>query len=131
MPFRGTPDANRNKKDKTLKDVKGQEEKMEELPANRYATSIHVLVSASLKLLRTGRIPRSRKTYRGLGTTKLGTEWFEDDERGARCGVELGFMSTTTSRQVALDYSGVKAAQGVGAVFEFDVGATTSTPRAA
>ena len=53
---------------------------------------------------------------------KLGSEWFNPDERGARSAVELGFMSTTLSRHVALEYSGVKRGD-VGTVFEFDVGA--------
>jgi hypothetical protein len=52
---------------------------------------------------------------------KLGPEWFENDERGSRCAVELGFMSTTQNRHIALEYSGVKSG-GVGAIFEFDVG---------
>jgi hypothetical protein len=66
---------------------------------NRFPTSIHVLVSAILKLARRTRIPRNRKAYRGLGRMRLGGEWFRPDARGARSGVELGFMSTTLSRR--------------------------------
>ena len=87
---------------------------------NLYATSIHVLVSACLKLSRKTKIPLGRKVFRGLGWMKLGPEWFQDDERGARIGTELGFMSTTLSRQVALEYSGAK--RGVGTIFEFGIG---------
>ena len=90
-------------------------------PENLYATSIHTLVSAILKLSRTTKIPRGRKAFRGLGRMKLGSEWFSPDARGARSGVELGFMSTTLSRHVALEYSGVKG--GIGTVLEFQVGA--------
>ena len=90
-------------------------------PENLYATSIHTLVSAILKLSRATSIPRGRKAFRGLGRMKLGSEWFRPDERGARSGVELGFMSTTLSRHVAVEYSGVKG--GVGTVLEFQVGA--------
>jgi hypothetical protein len=53
---------------------------------------------------------------------KLGKEWFQSDERGSRCGVELGFMSTTANRDVALSYSGI-ATGIVGTVLEFDIGA--------
>ena len=91
-------------------------------PNNLYATSIHTLVSAVLKLSRKTAIPRGRKAFRGLGKTKLGSEWFSPDERGARSGVELGFMSTTLSKHVALEYSGVMRG-GVGTVLEFQVGA--------
>ena len=90
-------------------------------PENLYATSIHTLVSAVLKLSRATSIPRGRKAFRGLGRMKLGSEWFRPDERGARSGVELGFMSTTLSRHVAVEYSGVKG--GVGTVLEFQLGA--------
>jgi hypothetical protein len=76
---------------------------------NRFPTSIHVLVSAILKLARRTRIPRNRKAYRGLGRMKLGSEWFCPDERGARSGVELGFMSTTLSRCAAAGPAGRRA----------------------
>ena len=91
-------------------------------PDNLYATSIHTLVSAVLKLSRKTTIPRGRKAYRGLRSMKLGSEWFSPDERGARSGVELGFMSTTLNKRVALEYSGA-ARGGIGTVLEFEVGA--------
>jgi hypothetical protein len=91
-------------------------------PDNLYATSIHTLVSAILKMSRKTTIPRGRKAYRGLARMRLGSEWFSPDERGARSGVELGFMSTTLSKHVALEYSGVMRG-GVGTVLEFQVGA--------
>jgi hypothetical protein len=90
-------------------------------PGNLFPTSIHTLVSAVVKLSRTTTIPPGRNAFRGLGRMKLGSEWFSPDERGARSGVELGFMSTTLSRRVALEYSGVRS--GVGTTLEFLVGA--------
>jgi hypothetical protein len=90
-------------------------------PSNLYATSIHTLVSAVLKMSRATKIPPGRKAFRGLGRMKLGSEWFSPDDRGARSGVEVGFMSTTLSRHVAMEYSGVKG--GIGTVLEFQVGA--------
>ena len=91
------------------------------LQENYFTTSIHTLVSACLKLKSNTKIPEERKVFRGLGSMKLGSEWFTPDSRGSRHGVELGFMSTTTERHVALEYSGVKRGK-VGIVFEFDVG---------
>ena len=53
---------------------------------------------------------------------RLGDEWFVKNERGSSCGVELGFMSTTLKRSMAISYSGVMD-RGRGCIFEFDVGA--------
>ncbi len=87
---------------------------------NKYTTSIHTLVSAVVKLSRKTVIPVSRKVYRGLGGLTLDDQWFEEDERGVKGAVELGFLSTTFNRSVALMYSGVKRNKGV--VFEIDIG---------
>jgi hypothetical protein len=88
---------------------------------NKYTTSIHTLVSAVVKLSRQTRIPVSRKVYRGLGGLVLDDQWFECDKRGVRGAVELGFLSTTLNRDVALTYSGVKKNRGV--LFEIEIGA--------
>ncbi len=88
----------------------------------RYPTSILTLVSAVVKISRKTRIPAARKVYRGLGAMKLDDEWFRRDERGLTTGVELGFMSTTVEKGVAMQYSGV-ARGDVGIVMEFEVGA--------
>ena len=87
---------------------------------NKYATSIHTLVSAVLKTAKATRIPESRKVYRGLGGMALDDKWFEPNARGAKGGVELGFLSTTLDRNVALKYSGAKENRGV--ILEIDVG---------
>jgi hypothetical protein len=127
MPFRGTSAHERRntfaafESDTILKDAASVSASKKPLE-NRCPTSLHVLVSATLKLSRITRIPSERKVFRGLGKMQLGPEWFSPDKRGARAGVELGFMSTTLSRDVALEYSGVKLA-GVGTILEFDVGA--------
>ena len=97
-------------------------------PANLYSTSIHTLVSASQKLSRKTKIPEGRKVFRGMGRTKLGAEWSKSDARGARSGVELGFMSTTFNRNVALEYSGVKRGTA-GTILEIEVGAVDSGAR--
>ena len=131
MPFKGTSAHERRKEladtDSKFKDstvlctqhsnvVKGWKSF-----ENLCPTSIHTLVSANLKLLRTTKLPPERKVFRGLGRMHLGSKWFSPNQRGARSGVELGFMSTTLKRNVALEYSGVKIG-GVGTILEFDVG---------
>mmetsp|Transcript_26210 Transcript_26210/g.41026 ORF Transcript_26210/g.41026 Transcript_26210/m.41026 type:complete len:587 (-) Transcript_26210:53-1813(-) len=63
-----------------------------------------------------------------MSRTRLPAEFFESDEQGCRGGVELGFMSTTTELDVALQYSsgfrgGVSGAVPI--VFEIEVGKTS------
>ena len=51
----------------------------------------------------------------------LDSKWTSKDERGTRGAVELGFLSTTTNREIAVQYSGFD--RGRGTVFEIDIGA--------
>ena len=51
----------------------------------------------------------------------LDDKWFFEDIRGTKGGVELGFLSTTTRREVAVEYSGVQQRRGV--VMDIDIGA--------
>ena len=88
---------------------------------SRYTTTIHVLVSAIIKLAQQTKVPQGRKVYRGLGGIILDEKWFTPDQRGTRGGVEFGFLSTTLNRHVALEYSGVKMNRGI--ILEIDVGA--------
>jgi hypothetical protein len=109
MPFKGTSAGQRL-------------QSAHEAPKNRYTTSILVLVSSALKLSRHTKIPKGRTVFRGLGRTRLGPEWFNKDARGVSSGVELGFMSTTQNRAMAMEYSGIKGGE-LGTIFEFGVGA--------
>ena len=113
MPFKGTSAGDR---------VEARNGFAASAPKNLYTTSILVLVSAVIKISRKTRIPMERTVFRGLGRSHLGPEWFNKDERGVSSGVELGFMSTTQKRSIALNYSGVNSAE-VGTIFEFGVGA--------
>ena len=54
----------------------------------------------------------------------LDDKWFVEDERGTKGGVELGFLSTTMRRDVAVEYSGIKHRRGV--VMDIDIGAIDS-----
>jgi hypothetical protein len=93
----------------------------------RFTTSIHVLVSAVLKLARASRVPPGRVVWRGLGGLVLDHHWFQCDGRGVRGGAELGFLSATSRRSVALEYSGVKQKRGV--LLELEVGAVDNGAR--
>ena len=91
------------------------------ITGNRYTTTIHVLVSAVLKISQTTKVPEGRRVFRGLGGMVLDEKWFNSDVRRTRGGVELGFLSTTLNQSTALEYSGVKKGRGI--VLEIDVGA--------
>ena len=76
---------------------------------NFYSTVIYVLVSAIQKLSRSVKIQDGLMLYRGLGgVIDLPKTMNKSNEVGSRGFAEWGFMSTTTKRSVALQYSGVK-----------------------
>jgi WD40 repeat protein len=76
---------------------------------NLFSTTIFVLVSAVQKLSRCTRIPLGTQLYRGLGgKVELPDTFFQIDDKGCSGYAEWGFLSTTSDRDVALGYSGVK-----------------------
>ena len=76
---------------------------------NLYATTIFVLVSAVQKISRCTRIPEGTLLYRGLGgLLDLPDKFHAADEQGRTGYLDWGMMSTTSDRDVALGYSGVK-----------------------
>jgi WD40 repeat protein len=76
---------------------------------NLFSTSIFVLVSAVQKLSRFTRIPLGTLLYRGLGgKVDLPDLFSQIDDKGCSGYAEWGFLSTTSNRDVALGYSGVK-----------------------
>ena len=91
---------------------------------NLFTTTIHVLVSAVQKLSRALRIPDGMKLYRGLGgTMDLPNRFYNADDHGCKGFAEWGFMSTTSNRKVALQYSGVADGKPKCLVLELRVGA--------
>jgi hypothetical protein len=135
MPFSGTSASDRKDKSDSrgvsnVGDLSRQSSRLEQSSnktskdkyPNRYPTSIFALISACNKMSRITEMPPGRRVYRGLGGMTLGNQWFENNSRGVRSGVELAFMSTTENMSVALQYSGIRRGE-VGTVFEFDVGA--------
>ncbi len=73
---------------------------------NLYATTIHVLVSAVVKIARVTRLPPGLELYRGLGGLVEVPESFRRaDASGRRGYTEFGFLSTTSDKDVAIKVS--------------------------
>jgi len=54
-------------------------------------------------------VPENRLLYRGLGGALLPDQfWKTPEDLDLRGGVEYGLMSTTTERNIAIQYSGLK-----------------------
>jgi hypothetical protein len=74
---------------------------------NLFSTSICALVSAIVKVSRVVKLAPSTPLYRGLGgTTELPKSFFKVDEHGCWGFMEWGLMSTTTSLETAVQFSG-------------------------
>lgn len=74
------------------------------LKGNRYATTLHAITSGIVKLAKVWKLPENRRVYRGLGGLLLPKQFWDADQFGCRGGVEFGFLSTTTKREVAVQY---------------------------
>lgn len=92
----------------------------QELKGNTYTTTIHAIVSGIIKLSKIWILPEDRKLFRGLGGMLLPQVFWVPDQFGCRGGVELGLLSMTTNREIALQYSGKSDFRPT--VFEIDVG---------
>lgn len=88
----------------------------------KYMYTIHAISSCIIKLSRFHKIAN---LYRGIKGHVLPPSFLECDEYGTRGGLDTGFMSTTTNRDVAVHYSGlVQGGSSLAAVvFEIDEGA--------
>jgi len=98
------------------------------LEGNKYETTIFCITSGIVKLSKFSKIPSNRRLYRGLGGMILPGQFLKETN-GFRGGVEWGLMSTTTNKDVAIQYSGVDKQRG--SVFEIvpgriDIGAELS-----
>jgi Leucine-rich repeat (LRR) protein len=82
-----------------------------------FRTTLHVLNSAIIKLSRT---QRAEKVYRGTKGGCLPPQFWEPNEQNVRGGIELGFMSTTTERKVAMSYAKAEIKPSI--VFEMQMG---------
>ena len=70
----------------------------------RYTTTIHAIASALKKVARVTKLPTGGKVYRGMSGVLLPEAFRVPDEHGCLGGVELGFLSTSTSKEQALEY---------------------------
>jgi hypothetical protein len=95
-----------------------------EAEGNLYATTIHVLVSAVQKVARVMKLPEGLRLYRGMGgLMDLPDQFFRADEHGCKGFAEWGFMSTTSDKAIALQYSGAGEGRPLPMVMEMVVGA--------
>jgi hypothetical protein len=83
---------------------------------NTYATTLHVINSAVIKL---GKLTFAGKVYRGVSGRALPEEFWKQNQYGGRGGIEAAFMSTTIDRKVATQYA---SAGRTGFVFEMQQG---------
>ena len=67
-----------------------------------FTTTLHVLNSAIIKLSRT---MAAFRVYRGTKGGILPPQFWKPNEMNVRGGIELGFMSTTTQRDVAIKFA--------------------------
>jgi hypothetical protein len=87
---------------------------------HKFTNTIHALASAVKKLQGLAAKEPSTRLYRGLGGLKV-------DEFVASCGfTDKAFMSTTKSRKIALEYSGVKTVGTVGTVLCIETSTTNN-----
>jgi len=87
-------------------------------PGTGYVTTIHAVVSGVIKLARVWQLPENRKVYRGVFSGNLPSSFLKADKYGCRGAVEYALMSTTTKKEVAVQYAG----GGRPTIFEIDVG---------
>ncbi len=88
---------------------------------NLFPTTIHVLVSAVIKIARIIAIPPGLNLYRGLGgTAELPDSFWKADQFGCRGYMEWGFLSTTSNRETAIQYSGVMEGKPLPMVIKTD-----------
>ena len=92
----------------------------DKLLGNRYETTIFCIMSGVTKLSKEAKVPAGRSVFRGLGGMILPEAFWKMKKDGFRGGIEWGLMSTTTSKKVAMQYSGVDKQRGT--VFEISVG---------
>jgi hypothetical protein len=85
---------------------------------------VHVLDSAVQKVARVMKLPEGLRLYRGLGgLMDLPEQFFRADEHGCKGFAEWGFMSTTSDKAIALQYSGAGEGRPLPMVMEMVVGA--------
>ena len=74
---------------------------------NTFPTTIAALASAVVEIARATKLPSDLELFRGLGgLLDLSPSFWKADGNGCRGYAEHGFMSMTSSKATALEYSG-------------------------
>ncbi len=77
--------------------------------SNLFPTTIAALASAVIKIARVTKLPPCLELFRGLGgLIDLPEAFWKADSNGCIGYTEYGFMSTTSNKATALEYSGAK-----------------------
>ena len=85
----------------------------------RYATTIHAINSAVVKLKALTVVQR---VYRGIAGLRLPDSFFRKNAHNIAGGVEYGFSSTTLEQETAMNYAKVKSAEQASTVLEAEMG---------
>ena len=94
----------------------------------QYTTTIHVINGAVLKL---SKLSEAATVYRGISGGQLPLVFIRENDDGIKGGVEVGFMSTSTNRDVAEQYSGAKTDDGkLSIIIEMQQGMVRLSPAA-
>ena len=83
-----------------------------------YVTTLHAINSGIIKL---SKQTKACTVYRGVAGGVLPEQFWTPNEHGVMGGIELGFMSTTTERDVALMYM-QQSGKAAKMVFEIRMG---------
>ena len=87
-------------------------------PPPAYVTTLHAINSGIIKL---SKQTKACTVYRGVAGGVLPEQFWTPNEHGVMGGIELGFMSTTTERDVALMYM-QQSGKAAKMVFEIRMG---------
>ena len=98
------------------------EHMLDAMKNNTYTTTLHCINSGLIKLSRASPLTQ-RRVYRGSKKMRLPRQFAARDKLGHQCIVEMGFMSTTTQKEVALDYA---AGDAMSMLLIFERGAVNS-----
>eukprot|EP01052_Picozoa_sp_SAG31_P015468 SAG31_NODE_994_length_10499_cov_6.293452_6_plen_2190_part_01 len=84
----------------------------------RFTTTLHAINSGVIKV---SRLQPKCIVYRGMHGIRLPKSFTQEDDFGFKSGVEYGFMSTTTNRSVAEQYSRSRDPSEPSMIFEMEL----------
>lgn len=92
---------------------------LEGCKGNKYVTTTFAINSVIVK---SSKLTKAAKVYRGVSGGVLPDVFMKPDEYGVRGGVDVAFMSTTSSRDVAVEYAKPKSVGKPSIIFEMEMG---------